>query len=540
MKTLSSILSVTGRISHKSTAFPDSFLALLLWLTLLPAFSAGETFSGEVHSLQPVIYGDIDGVSIISQGDMAIFYPALDKESAGRSEGQSGRNLFDIMANNDTKAILLNPEEIWFLYSEKSKPNELASLSDQSSPERFSSQSSFAVSLPIQIMPTATVTGIPVIDQTPAIAWLNRETMSILAELLQTHGTRSLPGITESEVEAERTSTVPYLAPTPYVQKEMWEEYEVNYDQDVYRLAPSPPLPCSVTVAHSVSWKIRQAGTTETSQSTGSLSSSEQMQTSGVTQQASPKSTPVLSAATLPKVEVGVEKEGKKGKKRKREKEETIYLILRTSYYGIGDLTDFAREELRKRYGAAIIPSLNTGWRRIKEEPEEHQLLAEYLKEYKDKKELEKILQPDQNWQDRTDWVSGIHIEEVPLRAYKIGLCDPDEDYEETQSMPTGWREHYGMILEKEAYEQKFKEFELFIPEFKSFVFSEEVEDGKKIALLQSLFPPPDSASSEVGLSLEGFITNFQILIGRDYREAKDHFEKQAFAWKPDKSEDNK
>ena len=127
------------RIYHYAGSF--CFGVSLLLSVFQPAVTVAELQQGEEEvALQPVIYGDIDSVSVIFQRDKAVFYLASGPERVGADGVQDEYGLFEAMKKNNTNTILLSPGSIRFLSSVQYEPEEPVSLSGLSPPEQYSSQ----------------------------------------------------------------------------------------------------------------------------------------------------------------------------------------------------------------------------------------------------------------------------------------------------------------------------------------------------------------------------------------------------------------
>ena len=540
------------------------FLKVLLLSVFMPTITAAAPKERGGVVSQPVIYGDLDGVSVISQGDKAVYYISPDQILAEAHQTHDENSLFGAMAKNHTSTILLSPESIRFLQSGQKELDEPESSCCLPSSRQQAAQTRTEISLPIQITPTATYTGIPVIDQTPALAWLNRETMLVLAESMKAHETYEIttsayyserelisvePTTTDEAYQQllrmtgtadEHSSIIQLFTPTPHVRKQYWKGYEIGSGQDIFRLEPHPSSPIPTADSHTYSWKIRQAGTTDTteavdtSQPTDSPSTTEQAMVSSITGGASPSATPVLSASQA--TSAG-----------NAPKEKTIYFMLKSSIYGIGFLTDHAKEELKKRDNNIDLSSYESShWDHVLRSPEDHQLLARLIKEYQDLDQLNKLFRADDVWEKRSDWRTGIEVIEVPEKAYHKGYCRVIEDYEGTEQLPRNWRLLYQKYLKKQSLKKKCLEMEssldklrLFTAEFKTFIFTASMKSDEKINLLQKLFPPIEDISPDKvedispdkveDISPDKMAQNFLCLIGREYQCAKsDSDENQA------------
>ena len=145
----------------------------------------------------PVIEGKINGMDVVAQGDSVAFFEG--KLPSEYSDESCAEDLHCTMHKNHTRAVMISPEGIrLFLLNpghlekdedEKDDSSSLVLPSMTLNTLKSSSTARF-VDLFISTEDTeptlATLyTGNPVLDQTPGLAWVNSETMKLLATTVE-------------------------------------------------------------------------------------------------------------------------------------------------------------------------------------------------------------------------------------------------------------------------------------------------------------------------------------------------------------------
>ncbi len=245
----------------------------------------------------PLIQGKLNGMEVIARGDSVAFYAG--KAPTLMTDPNCLEDLHCTMHKNHTQAVLLNPRGVLIVqqraeksqYFENSTSNllPLLSLNTLKDPGTASSESLFIPTGQIEPTPTMPTlyTGIPVIDQTPGVSWINSETMKLLAEtvqmmnLLETSNssddelTPILPSPTDSvnvltTITTEEDELLRRLTSTPaipvraedsrYFMEE--EEFLLETDLDILKIRPSPSqLNSSGTETASFTFTVKQMGT---------------------------------------------------------------------------------------------------------------------------------------------------------------------------------------------------------------------------------------------------------------------------------------
>ena len=167
----------------------------------------------------PVIHGEIYGLKAAAQGNMAVFFAG--KKSVGIDES-CDEDLNCAMQKYRIGTIAVNSEGVLLLPQENTEPEVTAgNSSDFTSPSRTlntldiapaRTQAVFLSSRQSGHSPAlASVTfctGDPVVDQTPSLVFINRETMSLLANTITTVNLLSASGrVTEGISLVEPTSS---------------------------------------------------------------------------------------------------------------------------------------------------------------------------------------------------------------------------------------------------------------------------------------------------------------------------------------------
>ena len=150
----------------------------------------------------PVIEGKINGMDVVAQGDSVAFFAG--KLPSEYSDKSCAENLHCTLHKNHTRAVQISPKGIRLLqlnpdHLEKDKDEDDDSsslvlpsltLNTVESPGTASFVELFISTEEIEPTPTlATLyTGNPVVDQTPGLAWVNSETIRLLATTVETFG----------------------------------------------------------------------------------------------------------------------------------------------------------------------------------------------------------------------------------------------------------------------------------------------------------------------------------------------------------------
>ena len=150
----------------------------------------------------PVIEGKINGMDVVAQGDSVAFF-------AGKLPGEYGEescaeDLHCTLHKNHTRAVHVSPYGVLLqLNPDHLEKDDDEEDDDSSSPvlpsmtlNTLKSSSTIRFLEPVisteEIEPTPTLatlyTGNPVVDQTPGLAWVNSETMRLLATTVETLG----------------------------------------------------------------------------------------------------------------------------------------------------------------------------------------------------------------------------------------------------------------------------------------------------------------------------------------------------------------
>ena len=183
---------------------------LLLLVGFAVQLACAQNLAEESVSL-PVIEGKINGMDVVAQGDSVFFFAG---QLPGRyTEESCSEDLHFTLHKNHTRTVQISPEGIRILQLnpdclEKDGDAENGStslvlpsmtFSTLDSCSSFSFKELFISTEEIEPTPTlATLyTGNPVVDQTPGLAWVNSETMRLLATTVQR--VNFLPRSTSSE-----------------------------------------------------------------------------------------------------------------------------------------------------------------------------------------------------------------------------------------------------------------------------------------------------------------------------------------------------
>ena len=188
--------------------FCTSTLIILSTVYTRPGHSTG---LGKINSA-PVIIGKINGLEVRAQGEEL----ALRRTNDNTKPSKGLLCDYDLpcaMQKNHTDGIILTPEGLWIFHTPGFAPPE-APLPTEVSPLLPQSEVVNSItSLPLET-PRYPVwnTGIPVIDQTPAILRLNHQTMSSIAEIISITGT-AYSGSGETSLPLLPLSSLSSLSP---------------------------------------------------------------------------------------------------------------------------------------------------------------------------------------------------------------------------------------------------------------------------------------------------------------------------------------
>ena len=285
----------------------------------------------------PVIEGKINGMDVVAQGDSVAFFAG--KLPSEYSDESCAEDLHCTLHKNHTRAVMISPDGVFLQLSpdhlEKDEDEEDESsslvlpsqtLNTLDSSSSFSFKELFISTEEIEPTPTlATLyTGNPVVDQTPGLAWVNSETIRLLATTVETVNLLSTstsstndeftlidPSPTESvkvlttiagelgELRRRLMSSAAVPVPTPVQtdnddpdleSDEVWLDTEL----DVLKIRPSPTsLHGSSSEARSFVFTVRQAGTTTNSGAENTFSGSKSVSSVSAT-------TEVLQSSNLP------------------------------------------------------------------------------------------------------------------------------------------------------------------------------------------------------------------------------------------------
>ena len=261
----------------------------------------------------PVIEGKINGMDVVVQGDSVAFFSG--KLPGGYSDELCAEDLHCSLHKNNTPAVQISPEYI--------------RLYTLDSPTTFSLIERFISTEDIEPTPTLTTlhTGNPLVDQTPGLAWINSETLKLLATTVQTvnflaTSTSSStdddfalinPSVTEGlkvmttitgeldELRKRLMSSANTPMPTPTPMKTIFEDPELESDEiqletefDILLIRPSPSgLYKSSGETSAFTFTVKQVGTSagggiENTSPTSGATSTVHESSSTETPQASP------------------------------------------------------------------------------------------------------------------------------------------------------------------------------------------------------------------------------------------------------------
>ena len=180
---------------------PAFIYVLLLLAGITVQLACAQNFAMQPAPL-PVIEGKINGMDVVAQGDSVAFFAGkLPREYSDKS---CAEDLHCVLHKNHTRAVMISPEGISFF---QLNPNPLEEDQDEEddssslvlpsqtlntldSSSSFSFKELFISTEEIEPTPTlATLyTGNPLVDQTPGLAWINSETIKLLATTVETLG----------------------------------------------------------------------------------------------------------------------------------------------------------------------------------------------------------------------------------------------------------------------------------------------------------------------------------------------------------------
>ncbi len=253
----------------------------------------------EIQSGQPVIYGEINGMKIMAQGD-AVAFMAASHYAMKLDEEACARDLHCAMQKNRTETVVLNPEGIWIFDTPPKQLPDNVIVTEPLYPVSPEVDRLFSTAIeptpthiPLEFpQPTATLhTGNEVVDKTPGILlvstpvreWLaetvttvshsrqamdSDESLSPIIEPTPTQQKAMLTTITEEEDELLRkltsTSTMPMPTTTPTgVENRLWEDGSIRLemDTDILTIKPSPggQYQSSSQTTQSLSFTVKKA-----------------------------------------------------------------------------------------------------------------------------------------------------------------------------------------------------------------------------------------------------------------------------------------
>ena len=168
---------------------PDVIYVLLLLAGLTVQLARAQNPAVQSAPL-PVIQGRINGMDVVVQGESLAFFAG--QIPAGDPGGSCFEALHFSLHRNHTPAIKISPEGIRLLQLNPGpgkldgNPDNIAHSLTLNTVEKTGTASftEFLISTET-IKPTPVLatlyTGIPVVDQTPALAWMNNDTVRLLA-----------------------------------------------------------------------------------------------------------------------------------------------------------------------------------------------------------------------------------------------------------------------------------------------------------------------------------------------------------------------
>ena len=267
----------------------------LYTLFLLAGLIARTAFTQNVGSL-PIIQGEINDVKAIAQGEMAFFFPG---KAPALSRENCTENLNCALHRHGIEVLAISPEGIMLV-----PQRTVTSVEEKKGISRsiFPSHTLFVSTQQNEQSPAlATLqTGHSVVDRTPALAFLNSETISQLAHTIETidltltsdrtrkHFTEVIPTSTDSIAVFPTVTTeagglsglITTLGAIP-TQAVIEDDPEMSLCEDskairlemesgdlVIRPTPSKPYDCNSKTSYSLSYYVRQAGTTQASETT--------------------------------------------------------------------------------------------------------------------------------------------------------------------------------------------------------------------------------------------------------------------------------
>lgn len=219
---------------------------------------------------QPVIYGDINGMKAAALGDMAVFFAG--KRSV-RMDESCADDLNCILQKHRIGAVAVNKEGMLLIPQRSTEPEKLTgdngnfifpsrTLNTQDiAPTR--TQAVFLSPRQSELSPAPSsvtfYTGHPVVDQTSGLAFINSETMNLLATTITTMNLLSASGrlresIAQTEPTSARTDSVfptvtveaeeisGLLVPTGSAVIEKEDELELRQEQSAVRLEGSSEI----------------------------------------------------------------------------------------------------------------------------------------------------------------------------------------------------------------------------------------------------------------------------------------------------------
>ena len=312
-------------------------------LLLLAGFAVQLTCAGNlvVQSVPlPVIQGRINGMGVVVQGESAIF---LAGQFPGDYNDEScTEDLHCTLHRNHTRAVQLSPDGITLLQLNPDYQQQNENEGDESGDPVLPSmtlntlKSSGTTRFEKRFIPTGEIeptptlvtlyTGNPVVDQTPGLAWINSETIKLLATTVETMNLLSrstssvdddftlvnpsptgsvkvlttIPGeLDELRRRLMSSATVP--VPTP-VQTKMddpepeSDEFILVTDTGILMIRPSSTQPAKYSSpgSYTMSWQPKQAPVTGAGSSSVSVTETAHKQqvetvTAGVLQSPSPE-----------------------------------------------------------------------------------------------------------------------------------------------------------------------------------------------------------------------------------------------------------
>ena len=294
-------------------------------------------YGQELINLPPsgYIWGTINGMKAIARRDALLLIAG--NETGGQVLEPCQASLHCNIQKSQTTALVISPEGFFIIPKMTASPEPtshsqyetlITTLSNREEIRKIHPNTIFVSTEHIQPTPRLTTldTGVPIIDQTPAVAWLNPETLKMASDTVSTISllsdqitatTAAPPGnktrimdyakmsnIAPTEESRYFLSTLPIPTPTPVLSEscvDSWEEtasasYKLTFDDNLLALYPSPTKTYNSNQKnYTFTWQPRQVGT-----STEHSESSNGSTTSSASPEPSPNTQPTSSGQKQP------------------------------------------------------------------------------------------------------------------------------------------------------------------------------------------------------------------------------------------------